>query len=529
MKKVLASLLAVVMLLALLPMGALSVSAASKSGKTGDCKWVLNGTKLTISGNGKMGDYNVAEEELAPWGTAVTSVTIKEGVTSVGVGAFYVCMELNKVTLPSTLIEIRDLAFCGCVSLTKITLPENLKVIGGGAFSLCGIEHVTVPWSVSKIGDMAFYVSALEEIFLPNVGDLGAMAFAGCVNLKEAVLCDSISGIMKGTFMGCESLASVTFDEYMEDIGESAFSGCTNLKDVYYTGDKWNRENHLYIRKDNDPLTEGAEWHYECGPIILRQPESVRVPYGETARVYACAMGKTVSYEWWYKDEGDTEYQKSPQNSAVYTVKMTGQSKNRRVICYVREINGNRIKCGTVMIKPAIDLVTKPEQGYAPMGEKVKVKAKFSGIGLRYEWWIKNEGSNKYVKSSITSSTYTATMTEKSKNRRVLCKAYDKYGNMLKTESVQLRESVSIKTQPKSATVAKGKSARVTVKASGDGLRYEWYFKNVGSAKYSKSSITSATYSVKMSSVTNGRKLLCYVYDKYGNRVQTKTVVVKMK
>ena len=163
------------------------------------------------------------------------------------------------------------------------------------------------------------------------------------------------------------------------------------------------------------------------------------------------------------------------------------------------------------------------------MGEKVSVKVKFSGVGLRYEWWIKNDGSGKYIKSSITGTTYTAKMSEKSKNRRVLCKAFDKNGNMLKTESVQLRETVSIKTQPKSVTVAKGQSARVTVKASGDGLRYVWYFKNASGTKYSKSSIKTASYSVKMSSAANGRKLLCYVYDKYGNKVQTKTVVIKMK
>ena len=167
MKKVLAGLLAVMMLLTVLPMSAVTVSAATSSGKTGECKWVLNGTKLTISGKGAMGNYDVENEKLAPWGTKVTTITIKEGVTTVGVGAFYLCTELKKVALPESVQAIGDLAFCGCVELTSITLPENLVYIGGGAFSLCGIAHITIPRSVDTIGAMAFYVSALEEIVLP--------------------------------------------------------------------------------------------------------------------------------------------------------------------------------------------------------------------------------------------------------------------------------------------------------------------------------------------------------------------------
>ena len=52
---------------------------------------------------------------------------------------------------------------------------------------------------------------------------------------------------------------------------------------------------------------------------------------------------------------------------------------------------------------------------------------------------------------------------------------------------------------------------------------------NVCGSKYSKSSVTTSTYSVKMTSKVNGRYVYCVVKDKYGKTVKTVTVRVKMK
>ena len=68
MKKLYAILLSLAMLLTLIPMGAIPVAAAT-SGTTGDCTWVLDGTHLTISGNGAMGNHDYVGDNPAPWGT----------------------------------------------------------------------------------------------------------------------------------------------------------------------------------------------------------------------------------------------------------------------------------------------------------------------------------------------------------------------------------------------------------------------------------------------------------------------------
>ena len=51
--------------------------------------------------------------------------------------------------------------------------------------------------------------------------------------------------------------------------------------------------------------------------------------------------------------------------------------------------------------------------------------------------------------------------------------------------------AVKITTQPKNVTVGYGETAKVSVKASGDGLTYLWYYANKGSDTFKKSSVTS--------------------------------------
>lgn len=52
--------------------------------------------------------------------------------------------------------------------------------------------------------------------------------------------------------------------------------------------------------------------------------------------------------------------------------------------------------------------------------------------------------------------------------------------------AAQAATKVSITTQPKSVTVAKGATATVSFTASGDGLTYTWYYKNKGATSFTK-------------------------------------------
>ena len=141
---------------------------------------------------------------------------------------------------------------------------------------------------------------------------------------------------------------------------------------------------------------------------------------------------------------------------------------------------------------------------------------KAEGAGLKYQWYFKNAGSTKYSKSSVTSATYSTKMSSSSKDRRVYCVITDAYGNTLRTETVVLRMAATVIGQPADNAVHAGEVVKTKVTAVGDGLSYQWYVKNPGSKTFSKSSVTSATYSCKMSEAIDGRQVYCKVTDKYG-------------
>ena len=105
----------------------------------------------------------------------------------------------------------------------------------------------------------------------------------------------------------------------------------------------------------------------------------------------------------------------------------------------------------------------------------------------------------------------------------------DEYGNTVKYKTVVLRMAATITKHPKTVTVEEGEKAKVTVKAVGDGLTYQWYIKNPGKDSYSKSSVTSATYSCKMTDAADGRRVYCVVTDAYGKTAKSNTVTLSME
>ena len=250
---------------------------------------------------------------------------------------------------------------------------------------------------------------------------------------------------------------------------------------------------------------------------------------GAKASVKVTAAGDGLTYTWYIKNSGASKYSKSSVTSATYSTTMSTAAKNRYVYCVVADKYGNSVKSKTVLLREAVSITTEPTTGYAKKNATAKVTVKASGDGLTYTWYVKNSGASKYTKSSVTTASYSVKLTSTTKNRYVYCIVKDKYGKTVQSKTVLLREAVSITTQPKTVTVKKNATAKVTVTASGDGLTYTWYYKNASSSKYTKVSGSKNYYSVKMTAAVKNRKVYCIVKDKYGKTVQTSTVTLKMK
>lgn len=93
------------------------------SGRDG-LKWNINANGLlSISGTGKMADYHDPDAP-APWSgqrDQIKTITISQGVTSIGTSAFAGCTNLTYVTIPKFLVSIGDSAFSGCEKLAHVS------------------------------------------------------------------------------------------------------------------------------------------------------------------------------------------------------------------------------------------------------------------------------------------------------------------------------------------------------------------------------------------------------------------------
>ena len=88
----------------------------------------------------------------------LTTITILGSVSNIGDSAFFDCRSLNSIIIPEIVTSIGKDAFYDCSSLTSITIPEGVTSIGDGAFDGCAsLTSITIPDSVTSIGELAFF------------------------------------------------------------------------------------------------------------------------------------------------------------------------------------------------------------------------------------------------------------------------------------------------------------------------------------------------------------------------------------
>ena len=159
--------------------------------------------------------------------SALTSVSLPDGLTSIGNAAFEYCSSLATVSIGNGLTTIGNDAFSNCTSLTGITLPDGLTTIGNTAFSNCtSLTGITIPNTVTSIGISAFEdCQALTAVTIPDgVTNIGRSAFRGCENAFTSVsIPDGVTEIGSYTFAYCYSLKRVTIGKGVTRLGVYAF------------------------------------------------------------------------------------------------------------------------------------------------------------------------------------------------------------------------------------------------------------------------------------------------------------------
>lgn len=151
------------------------------------------------------------------------SVTLPESLTTLGYSAFKACKLLKTIKIPSGVTAIPDQCFDGCSSLESVTIPEGVTAIGDYAFGSCNLNALTLPESLDKIGGYAFTGNkSLKSVNIPaKVKTIETQAFNSC-GLTELVIPEGVQTIGYNTF-GRNSLKNLTLPSTVTSIGGSAF------------------------------------------------------------------------------------------------------------------------------------------------------------------------------------------------------------------------------------------------------------------------------------------------------------------
>ena len=193
---------------------------------------------------------------------------------------------MTSITIPSSVVEIREASFAGCSSLTEIHVDENnpnytsddrgvlfdkektmlLQAPGGIMGSY------TIPDSTVTIATCAFSgCEKLTDISIPDsVTNIEKRAFEQCYSLNSIIIPESVSVINEDTFCSCENLTSIVIPASVTSIDDGAFAICENLIAIRFDGDapKFARsifsftEATAYYPSNNDSWTEDVMQRY---------------------------------------------------------------------------------------------------------------------------------------------------------------------------------------------------------------------------------------------------------------------------
>lgn len=233
-----------------------TVIEGTTSGKCGDnITWSYDfGLRtLTLTGSGRMYDYEETSDLNAPWNSEIIldfsgvhfDVNIKnyidfvvidqkiesignyafyyaslkhinlDYIKSIGTGAFKKCENLKITSLPTN-TTIGDDAFRGCAQMAD----EGVIYIGNTLVQLyeSGKNSVTIKAGTTTIQKGAFKNKQIETItFADNsLTTIGDEAFSGCSNLKTLDIPNTVTTWGQNIFSGCTSLLNDETETYQK-------------------------------------------------------------------------------------------------------------------------------------------------------------------------------------------------------------------------------------------------------------------------------------------------------------------------
>ena len=172
---------------------------------------------------------------------------------------------------------------------------------------------------------------------------------------------------------------------------------------------------------------------------IVRQPENATLDLGSTGTFSAEASGIGVKYRWYYKKSGQTQWnQWDDRTTPDTTAKVNKTWEGMLIKCVITGNVGRTVETvpAKITVNAPLQITTQPED----LCVKIKNKADFvisaSGIGLKYQWYIKRENDASWSKWVGHASASTWDISDASwHNMKVKCVVTDNVGKKVTSKA----------------------------------------------------------------------------------------------
>ena len=197
-----------------------------------------------------LGGYPVEKiGEYAFEAKTMTTVIIPEGVTEIGMGAFYWCESLRAAAIPASIANIGDRAFSNChtdliITGTAGTIAQNHAWENAIGFADAATGEILFnndfAYTVENgVATLTLYTGDDSELVVPaqydgyTVGALRWGVLQQCDTLTKVTVEARVPEIPRAAFQNCDLLVEVTLPDSVTSIAANAFRWCYALKDVY--------------------------------------------------------------------------------------------------------------------------------------------------------------------------------------------------------------------------------------------------------------------------------------------------------
>jgi hypothetical protein len=123
-----------------------------------DVEYLIKGDTIIFrgTGTGVMTDEYLLTSGNTEWQNA-TTVIIQDGVKTIGKGAFIDCV-FTSISIPSSVTAIGESAFENCANLHRIAMPKDVTTLGLKIFDGCPVEYIRVESKIplSSISNLVF-------------------------------------------------------------------------------------------------------------------------------------------------------------------------------------------------------------------------------------------------------------------------------------------------------------------------------------------------------------------------------------